>query len=79
MRKLSIKMKMVASDLKRATEKFSDEKGEFALSSVIGIAVVLIIAAFILIPGLRAFATGIINALNTWWTGTVQPTIFPNS
>lgn len=79
MRNLSIKMNLAALNIKRAAEKFAEEKGEFAVSSVIGVAAALIIAAFILIPGLRTFATGIMTTLNSWWSGTVQPAIFPNS
>ncbi len=43
-------------------------KKAFGLNEVIGIAAGIIIAAAIVIPGLRTFAQGLITKLNTWWT-----------
>ena len=40
----------------------------FGLNEVIGIAAGIIIAAAIVIPGLRTFAEGLISKLNSWWT-----------
>ncbi len=54
------------------------ERGEFGMSAIIGIAIGLIIAAFILIPGLQAFATKIMSDMELWWTNSISSQIFPN-
>lgn len=54
-------------------------RGAIGSDEIIGIAAGLIIAAFVLIPQLRAFATTIITALSTWWTTTATPRIFPTT
>lgn len=74
------------SELKRGAKKwrshfstlFQCERGEFGMSSIIGIAIGLIIAAFILIPGLQTFANTIISDMELWWTNSVSSQIFPN-
>ena len=55
----------------------TNEKGEFGMSAIIGIAIGLIVAAFILIPGIRAFATGIMTDMQTWWGNSISGQIFP--
>ena len=68
----------VKSALKRGCDKFvQGEKGEFGMSAIIGIAIGLIVAAFILIPGIRAFATGIITDMQTCWSNSISGQIFP--
>lgn len=54
------------------------ERGEFGISSVIGIAIGLIVAAFILIPGIQTFASKIISDMQLWWTNSISTQIFPN-
>ena len=58
--------------------KLKSEKGEFGISSVIGIAIGLIVAAFILIPGIQTFASKIISDMQLWWTNSISTQIFPN-
>lgn len=50
----------------------------FGLNEIIGIAAAVVIAAFVIIPGLRTFATTIMTALSTWWNN-VQGSVFPTS
>lgn len=45
------------------------------MGDVLAICGVIIIAALILIPGLKTFASGLITKLTTWW-GTVETTVF---
>lgn len=54
------------------------EKGEFGMSAIIGIAIGLIIAAFVLIPGIQTFAQSIMTQMQSWWTNTISSQIFPN-
>jgi len=56
----------------------SDIRGEFGMSSIIGLAIGLIVAAFILIPGVRTFETSVITDMQSWWTTTISSTLFPN-
>lgn len=51
----------------------------FGLSEVLGIAGVCIVAAFVIIPGLRTFSGSIMSGMNGWWTNSIQPTIFPTT
>jgi hypothetical protein len=46
----------------------SSRKG-FGINEVIGIAAGVIIAAVIVIPGLRTFGLSVMSTLNEWWTG----------
>ncbi len=53
------------------------KKGDgFGMNEVLGVAAALIIAAFIIIPQLRNFATNIMTQLSTWWTN-ISNVIFP--
>lgn len=79
-------MKSVIMDCKRNLQNkcysvmvaLKSEKGEFGISSVIGIAIGLIVAAFILIPGIQTFASKIISDMQLWWTNSISTQIFPN-
>lgn len=44
-------------------------KQGFGINEIIGIAAGVIIAAVVVIPGLRSFAQTIMSQLTTWWTG----------
>ncbi len=61
-----------------AMATLKSEAGEFGISSVIGIAIGLIVAAFILIPGIQTFASKIISDMQLWWTNSISTQIFPN-
>lgn len=58
-------------------EELSCERGDFGIGSLIGVAIGLIIAAFVLIPGLRTFASTIITDMTSWWSTTVSDQVFP--
>jgi len=51
----------------------------FGLNELLGTAAALILAAFIIIPGLKDFAEDVMQALGTWWNSTVVSSIFPTS
>jgi Na+-translocating ferredoxin:NAD+ oxidoreductase RnfE subunit len=51
----------------------------FGLYEVIGIAAVLIVAAFVVIPGFRNFAQGIMNQMDSWVNDSIIGKIFPAS
>ncbi len=50
----------------------------FGLNEILGIAAAIIIAAFIIIPGMRTFAQTMMTSLSTWW-GNISSSIFPTS
>lgn len=68
-------LKMVLFYLKHKTRK---NQG-FGMNELLGIAAALILAAFIIIPGLRNFADGVMDRLGTWWSGSITSVIFPNN
>jgi len=53
--------------------------GGFGLYEVIGIAAVLIVAAFVVIPGFRNFAQGIMGQMDSWVNDSIIGKIFPAS
>lgn len=67
-----------STDAKSIRKILLSERGEFGMSAIIGIAIGLIIAAFILIPGLQAFANTIMSDMELWWTNSISSQIFPN-
>lgn len=60
----------------QCTKKLSDEKGQFALDIALGLAVVLVISAFIIMPGLRTLSTGFMTNMTNWWNNTMSGQIF---
>lgn len=57
---------------------WKEDKG-FGLNELLGVCAALILAAFIVIPGLKNFADKVMVHLNDWWDNTVVTQIFPNS
>ena len=49
------------------------------IAEIVGVAIVLVVGAFVLIPGFRTFATTVLTAINTWWTSTISTRIFPTT
>lgn len=56
---------------------FGKGNGGFGMNELLGIAAALIVAAFVIIPGLRSFADSVIVKLGNWWSGTIMNSIFP--
>ncbi|MHB1485164.1 MAG: hypothetical protein ACYCYI_10925 [Saccharofermentanales bacterium] len=66
---MKIKFKTEKEEIFKKGEKsmkLRSKKG-FGINEIIGIAAGVIIAAVIVIPGLRSFAQTIMTALTTWW------------
>lgn len=59
-------------------KKLFDEKGEFGIGVLISIATALIVAAFVLVPGVRDFAGTVMDGMDTWWSTNIAPTLFPS-
>jgi hypothetical protein len=51
------------------------KRGGFGLNEFLGIAAALIVAALIIIPGLKNFSSRIMQGLNMWW-GNISKEIF---
>lgn len=56
-----------------------NQKGQSFTELIILVCAGLVVAAFVMIPGMRTFAATVLNALNSWWTSTVSSRIFPTS
>lgn len=71
---------MVISQLKFCSifigRKLSNERGQFALDIALGMAVVLVISAFIVIPGLKDLSNNFMTAMSNWWNTTMSGQIF---
>lgn len=48
----------------------------FGKEEIIGIALTLIVAAFIIFPGVRSFATTLMNNMDTWYDTSIKSNIF---
>ena len=59
--------------------KMNNRRGELGIGTIISVAIAIIVAGFVLIPGMRSFAQTVINSMNTWWQNTIQSNIFPTS
>ena len=49
----------------------------FGMNELLGIAAGIIIAAFIIVPGLKDLASGMMNRLQSWWVN-IQNEFFPS-
>lgn len=58
---------------------FIHKKDGFGLNELLGIAAAIIIAAFIIIPGMRTFASSLMTGLGNWWNNVIANRIFPNT
>ena len=59
--------------------KLKDKSGELGIGTIVSIAIAIIVAGFVLIPGMREFAQIILDSMNDWWQNTVQTSIFPTT
>jgi hypothetical protein len=49
-------------------EKYLRKNDGFGLNEFLGVAAAVIIAGFIIIPGLQSFSEGLIEDLGDWWS-----------
>jgi len=59
--------------------KLSCKKGELGIGTIVSVALTIIVAGFVLIPGLRSFAESVMSSMNTWWQDTIKSGIFPSA
>lgn len=59
---------------RRSTNMLKSRKG-FGINEIIGIAAGVIIAAVVVIPGLKGFAQSLMADLSVWWDG-ISTTLF---
>ncbi|MDX1357385.1 MAG: hypothetical protein R3232_01000 [Clostridia bacterium] len=64
--------------MKKALGYLMNRNG-FGLYEVIGIAAVLIVAAFVVIPGFRTFAQTVMGKMDTWVNDSIFGQLFPAS
>mgnify|MGYP000167734094 FL=1 len=56
-----------------------NEKGEGFTELIILACIGVIIAAFVILPGLKDFAQKVMLAFSNWWDNTISGKIFPTS
>ncbi|NSW90490.1 MAG: hypothetical protein HPY74_07405 [Firmicutes bacterium] len=61
-----------------AARRFSVDRRGFGMNEILGIAAGLIIAALIVVPGLKTFTNNIMDKLSQWWL-SVQNIFFSTS
>lgn len=59
----------------RSLMKFVKKNDGFGLNEFLGIAAAVIIAALVVIPGLKTFSENVLTGLNNWWS-TISSKIF---
>lgn len=60
-------------------KQINNERGQFAIDIALGLAVVLIISAFVILPKLTDLGTTFMTDITTWWTGTMKAKLFKSS
>ncbi len=59
--------------------RFLLSTGGFGMNELLGIAAALIIAGFIVIPGIRGLARDMMEELSEWWDDKIKSEIFSTS
>lgn len=77
MKKVMAILFVEAGIFKGNAKKLINKRNGFGMNELLGIAAAVILAAFIVIPGLRKFSTDIMTGLTNWWTDSVASKIFP--
>ncbi len=67
------------SIVKALKNYFICKRDGFGLNELLGIAAAIIIAAFIIIPGMRTFARNLMSGLGNWWNNIIANRIFPTT
>jgi len=57
----------------------NEEKGEIGFGTIIVMCIGLILAAFVILPGLRTFGTNVLADINSWWTNDIAPELNASS
>lgn len=54
-------------------------KGQFALDIAIGLAIVLVISAFVVLPSLKTLSGTFFTDMSKWWSSTMSSHLFSTS
>jgi len=65
--------------VKKLKKLLKSQRGDFGMSSIFGVAIAIIIAVFVLFPGIKALSNKVIEGMNDWWDDTVVEHIFRES
>ncbi len=60
-------------------KQLKNERGQFAVDIMLGIAIVLIISAFVILPKLTTIGELFMTDLSSWWTTTIKAKLFKSS
>jgi len=59
--------------------RLKNKGGELGIGTIVSVAIAIIVAGFVLIPGMRGFAQMVLDSMDAWWQNTVQTSIFPTT
>ncbi|MCH4887360.1 hypothetical protein EZV73_07245 [Acidaminobacter sp. JC074] len=59
--------------------RLKNKRGELGIGTIVSVAIAIIVAGFVLIPGMRGFAQMVLDSMDAWWQNTVQTSIFPTT
>jgi len=62
--------------LNRIIKLLKSRRGDFGMSSLLGVAIAIIIAVFVVIPGIQGLSEKVIDGMNDWWDDTIEERIF---
>ncbi|HEX2945146.1 MAG TPA: hypothetical protein VHT96_04250 [Clostridia bacterium] len=76
---VGIKLILMVLEKRLHLNRIKNDNRGFGMGELLGIAAALIIAAFVIIPGLRTFAKSVMDGLSDWWTDTISEKMFPTA
>ncbi len=65
--------------MNQVTQRLRCERGQFALDIAIGLAIVLVISAFVVLPSLKTLSNTFFTDMSKWWSGTMSSRLFSTS
>lgn len=72
-----IKNLFIKAHIKAKTVLSNNRGAIIGTDVMIGIAITMIVAAFVIIPQFRNFAASVMDYLSNWWSDIMAPKIFP--
>ncbi|QUI25913.1 hypothetical protein HZI73_26230 (plasmid) [Vallitalea pronyensis] len=75
--KLCIKVKCTLKD--KVSMFLEDERGVSFIGMLIALAIVVLVGAYVALPGFRTFMSDLMTDLGTWYTTNIKDKIFPTA
>lgn len=75
----AVKTDILLRRVKKSIKKPLENNEGWGKEEIIGTAIVLVIAAFVVVPELREFAESIMTSAKSWWDNAIKSKIFSTS